>query len=299
MMNTNRKLLVSAAFLLFTSALLFLADFRSAGRALSVWCAIDPSTKATGWYFKPREDGQQPEETAEAKLLKQYGGYYVGSADEPVIYLTFDMGFEGGQTAQILDTLQKHEVPAAFFMVEHYITSQPDLVKRMVSEGHIVGNHSTHHKNMAKITDLEAFRKELCDIEAAYEQLIGQPMPAFYRPPEGQFSELSLQYAQQLGYTTVMWSFAYKDWEVDNQPSRDYALGKIYPRTHNGEIVLLHATSQTNADILDEVLTHWKEQGYRFASLNELPGLQQQTAIPEVQAASQPVDLPDAQPKPE
>lgn len=267
----DKRLLISVGMLAVLVAVVAVAGvWPQAQDAAAVWVAVDSSTREVRWNFGPRDDGQQPDHTEGSKLVGQYGGYCMGNPDEKVIYLTFDMGYENGYMPAILDTLKEHNVPAAFFLVGHYFDSAPDMVKRMVDEGHIVGNHTGEHKNMAKITGLEAFQAELATTEQKYEELTGGQMPKFYRPPEGVVSELSLQYAQQLGYTTVLWSLAYKDWEQDNQPSHDYAYGKLLPRTHNGAIVLLHGTSKTNSEILGGLITEWRNMGYEFRSLNEL-----------------------------
>ena len=140
----------------------------------------------------------------------------------------------------------------------------------MVDEGHIVGNHTMHHYDMSKISDQEAFQKELSALEELYEDTIGSPMEKYYRPPQGTYSETNLQMAKALGYKTVFWSLAYVDWDQKKQPTADYAFSKLLPRTHNGAVVLLHSTSTTNAVILDELLTKWEEQGFRFASIDTL-----------------------------
>ena len=187
-----------------------------------------------------------------------------------MLYLTFDAGYENGCTQQILDVLQKHEVPAAFFLVGNYIEKNADLVRRMVAEGHTVGNHTMHHQDMSKLTDKAAFQKELADLEKLYESTVGQPMEKYYRPPQGIYSEENLRLARELGYKTVFWSLAYVDWNNDSQPTREQALAKLLPRTHDGAVVLLHSTSQTNAEILDELLTKWKSMGYTFAPISAL-----------------------------
>ena len=166
--------------------------------------------------------------------------------------------------------LKANQVPAAFFLVGNYIEKNPDLVKRMVAEGHIVGNHTMHHYDMSKLGDKAAFSKELTDLEALYRDTVGAEMPKFYRPPQGIYSEENLRQAKELGYKTVFWSLAYVDWKNDAQPTRDTAFNKLLPRIHPGAVVLLHSTSQTNADILDELLTRWEQQGYRFAPISEL-----------------------------
>ena len=171
---------------------------------------------------------------------------------------------------KILDVLKKHEVPAAFFLVGNYIEKNADLVRRMAAEGHTVGNHTMHHYDMSKLTDKDAFQKELEDLENLYREAVGQPLPKFYRPPQGIYSEENLRLARELGYKTVFWSLAYVDWNNDSQPTREQAFAKLLPRTHDGAVVLLHSTSQTNAEILDELLTKWKSMGYTFAPIEEL-----------------------------
>ena len=187
-----------------------------------------------------------------------------------MLYLTFDAGYENGHTEAILDVLAKHKAPAAFFVVGPYIRQNPALVKRMAAEGHTVGNHTWHHWDMDRISDRETFAKELSDVADAYEQTVGQPMPRYYRPPRGIYAEQNLAMAQALGYRTVFWSLAYVDWKQDEQPSREEAFDKLLGRVHNGAVVLLHSTSATNAEILDELLTKWEEMGYRFAPISEL-----------------------------
>lgn len=226
---------------------------------------------ATGsWGLSFRQEGYAPIGPASSRELARLDAAYLGDTTQKVIYLTFDAGYENGCTAKILDILQKHNVPAAFFLVGNYMQTHPDLVKRMANEGHIVANHTMHHPNMSKISDEASFRKELEGVENLYKEITGKDMPKFYRPPQGVYSQKNLEMAQKMGYKTVFWSLAYVDWNNDAQPTKDYAFSKLLPRTHNGAVVLLHSTSQTNAQILDELLTKWKEQGYTFASIEEL-----------------------------
>ena len=225
---------------------------------------------AGAWGLSFSQEGQPPVGPAGKDVLKTYDAAYLGDTNEKVLYLTFDAGYENGCTEKILDTLQKHQVPAAFFLVGNYMEKNADLVRRMVNEGHIVGNHTMHHPDMRKLSDKESFSKELEDLEALFQSVTGKELPKFYRPPQGLYSEENLKLAQQLGYKTVFWSLAYVDWNNDSQPTAEYAFGKLLPRTHNGAVVLLHSTSQTNAQILDELLTKWKAEGYRFAPITEL-----------------------------
>ena len=171
-----------------------------------------------------------------------------------------------------MDTLKTHKVPAAFFLVGNYIERNRDLVRRMVEEGHIVGNHTMHHYDMSKLSDKETFSKELTDLEDLFKETTGKELPKFYRPPQGIYSQENLKMAKELGYKTVFWSLAYVDWKNDQQPTKEQAFGKLLPRAHPGAVILLHSTSQTNAEILDELLTHWEQEGYRFGTLEELFG---------------------------
>ena len=216
------------------------------------------------------ENGEKPTGNATSEELLEYDAYYVGSGDEKVIYLTFDAGFENGYTEQLLDVLNETEVPAAFFVVGTYIRDNQELVTRMVDEGHIVGNHTMNHPDMSAMSTKEAFEQELSETEALYEELIGDEMPKYYRPPQGKYSDINLQMAQELGYTTVFWSLAYVDWEVNDQPSKEEAFNKLIPRVHPGTVLLLHSTSETNANILKELIEEYQNMGYEFRSLDEL-----------------------------
>lgn len=228
------------------------------------------STHEYNWYFNPRNDGKQPQPIQEASFFKKYNAYYVGNPNEKIIYLSFDAGYESGNTEKILDTLKKHKAPAQFFVVESYIKNNPDIIKRMEKEGHLVCNHSKSHPSMAGITDVEKFKSEILSVEEAYKEVTGKDMPKYFRPPMGKFSEQSLKYTKDLGYSSIFWSFAYVDWYDDKQPSHEFAKDKIYTRTHPGAIVLLHPNSKTNTEILDEVLTHWESEGYKLKTLDYL-----------------------------
>ena len=223
-----------------------------------------------GLGFGGVAEGGQPTGNATPEELKQYDAYYVGNPNEKVIYLTFDCGYENGNTGAILDALKKHNVPATFFIVGHYVETAPDMVKRMIEDGHTVGNHTYHHPDMSVISNLTAFRKEMDDVANAFKELTGQEMSMYYRPPQGKYSTNNLNMAKQLGYSTFFWSLAYVDWNVDKQPSHEEALSKLTKRIHPGAVVLLHNTSKTNGEILDELLTKWEEMGYAFGTLEEL-----------------------------
>lgn len=221
------------------------------------------------WGLSFQEENQPPVPNLSAEELAPYNAHYYAPEAGKRLYLTFDAGYENGNTAAILDALKKHNAPGAFFVVGPYIRDYPDLVKRMVEEGHIVGNHSWHHPNMTQKSQ-EEFAQELALVEEQFRETVGQEMEKFYRPPEGKFSDDNLQWAQDLGYCTVFWSLAYVDWNTENQPTAEQAFSKLIPRTHDGAVVLLHSTSSTNAAILDELLTRWEEMGYTFGSLREL-----------------------------
>lgn len=223
------------------------------------------------WGLSFPTEGQSPVGNATVEELAQYNAYYLGDTSQKVIYLTFDCGYENGYTSSILDTLKKHNAPAAFFVVGNMIESAPDLIRRMVAEGHIVGNHTYHHPDMSSISDQAAFQKELESLEALFQETTGQTMSKYYRPPQGKYNVENLRQAKALGYKTILWSLAYVDWYVDDQPTPEQAYSKLLPRIHDGAIVLLHSTSRTNAEILDELLTKWEEMGFSFASLDQLP----------------------------
>ena len=228
-------------------------------------------TVETGaWGLSFQQEGQTPIGPAGAAALAEYDAAFVGDSTRPVLYLTFDAGYENGCTEKILDVLKKHQVPAAFFLVGNYIEKNGDLVRRMVEEGHIVGNHTLHHPDMSKLTDKEAFTRELQGLEEIYRSTTGEALSKYYRPPQGLYSQENLAMAQDLGYKTVFWSLAYADWDNNDQPTAEEAFQKLLPRTHNGAVILLHSTSQTNAQILDELLTRWKEMGYSFQSIDQL-----------------------------
>ena len=238
--------------------------------AVSVSVFASSALSTGSWGLSFRQEGAPPIGNAGKDQLRQYQAAYIGNTNEKVLYLTFDAGYENGCTAKILDTLKEKQVPAAFFLVGNYIRRSPDLVRRMVAEGHTVGNHTMHHYDMSRLSDKAAFSKELTDLEALYKETVGQELPKFYRPPQGIYSEENLKMAQELGYKTLFWSLAYVDWNNDAQPTREAAFAKLLPRTHNGAVVLLHSTSKTNAEILGELIDKWKEAGYRFGTLEEL-----------------------------
>ncbi len=227
------------------------------------------------WYFKKNNEHKQPALDKNLEFINNYSCYYVDknhgdTSDDKVIYLTFDAGYENGNVEKILDILKEKNVEGAFFVLGHLIKNNTDLVNRMVNEGHMVCNHTMSHKNMAKVYDRAAFEEELNALEELFTEKTGKEMPKFYRPPEGSFSEENLKILEELGYKTILWSFAYADWDNNKQLSPSIAKEKLLSGTHNGEILLLHPTSATNAEILGELIDEWREMGYRFGSLDEL-----------------------------
>lgn len=223
------------------------------------------------WYVKYPDGGGRPVAmNGDTDVLEKYGALYLGDAEEKVIYLTFDAGYGNESLDSILATLKKHEVTAAFFILPALTKYALPTVEKMIADGHLICNHSYSHGNMGRISDVKALQKELTAAEEDFYNATGEKMSKFFRPPEGAFSENLLAFCKELGYTPVFWSFAYADWDNDNQPDAEEATEKILSTAHNGEIMLLHPNSATNAAILDRVLTALTAEGYRFGSLTEL-----------------------------
>ena len=223
------------------------------------------------WYFQKNKEHQQPRLDSNLKFIEDCGGYYLDhQCKDNVIYLTFDAGYENGNVEKILDALDSHQAPGAFFVLDHLIKSQPQLVKRMAAGGHLVCNHTAKHPDMAEITDRALFEKQLTALEKSYTELTGEKLAPFYRPPQGRFTKQNLCYAKDMGYKTIFWSYAYADWDNQKQPDPTWAKEEILAHTHPGMVILLHPTSETNAKIMDDLLTAWENMGYRFGSLEEL-----------------------------
>ena len=230
-----------------------------AGPAKAEW-----GTFFLGNNLPPRNDEEEP-------YLRQFHAYAMVPTEEKVVYLTFDEGYENGYTPVILDTLKKHHVPAAFFCTGSFVRESPELVKRFAEEGHIIGNHTLTHPSMMKVNTWEEFSRQLLTVEDRVKEITGTDMPRYYRPPAGAYSEAQLRMADAMGFRTVFWSVAYKDWDTSAQPTHEKAMNYLTTRIHPGAIILLHAVSKTNAEILDQLLTTWKQMGYSFHSLDELP----------------------------
>ena len=257
-------------------AVLFLVMYAlgalTAKKAESVGVSALLHEKSENWGLGFGTEGKPPTGNASAEELKKYNAYFIGDTTQNTIYLTFDCGYENGNTEPILDALKKHDVKATFFVVGNFLETSPEIVKRMIAEGHTVGNHTYHHLDMSSISSMDAFKKETQDVENLFEQITGTPITKFYRPPQGKYNIENLKMAQELGYHTFFWSLAYVDWYQDKQPTKDEAFGKLLKRIHPGAIVLLHSTSSTNAQILDELLTKWEEMGYTIKPSTELAG---------------------------
>lgn len=222
------------------------------------------------WYYLPHETNQQPMPMEKAPYIKNYHVLYIGNADENKVYLTFDDCPDNENIPNILDILKNHHAVATFFMTEVYMRKHPEVIKRIISEGSLIGNHTAKHVSVTRLT-FDSFTAQLKGVEDAYFEITGNEMPKLFRPPQGLFSEQTLKYADELGYTTVFWSFRYQDWDVSNQPSKESAFRTIMSETHPGEIVLLHCQSKTNVSILDSVLSEWEKEGYAFGLVSDIP----------------------------
>ena len=239
---------------------------------LRIW-ALDRTP--CNWFVQNNDNHTPPLLHESFAFTKGYDFYYLdkdAKESDKVIYLTFDAGYENGNVEKVLDALDKHGVKGSFFILENLICRAPALVKRMVDSGHAVCNHTATHPDMSKITDPGLFEKQLMRLEKAFTELTGQSMMKVYRPPQGRFSEENLAFADRLGYKTLLWSFAYADWDNLKQPNPNEALEKILAHLHNGEVMLLHPTSATNAAIMDRLLCEIEARGYRIGTIEELLG---------------------------
>jgi len=239
---------------------------------LSTFINIGAQGNSRSWYIK-RNGNSTPVFSKDTSLIENYGGIYIDKKavanNDKVIYLTFDAGYENGNIAKILDTLKECEVPAAFFILDNIILKNPDIVKRMAEEGHLICNHTKNHRDLTTCNE-EQIKKNITDLDKICEEKIGVPIAKYFRFPEGKYSENSLKVISEMGYTTVFWSFAYDDWDNARQPNKDKAMKKILDNTHCGAIILLHPTSSTNAEILPDLIKSWRAAGYKFGSLDQL-----------------------------
>ena len=226
------------------------------------------SNQKIGWGIKRAQNHEQPDLGARNKeLINKYQGFAMGNKEKKYVYLTFDEGYEAGYTPKLLEVLKENNVKATFFITAHYLNTQPELVKQMIDEGHIVGNHTVNHKSMPDISN-EQIQKEVMDLHTAIYQKYGYEMK-YIRPPKGEFSERTLEYCNTLGYKTVMWSLAYDDCDENKQVREEYGKKKLIDNIHPGAIILLHGTSKDNSNILDSCIKQIKEMGYEFKNLDE------------------------------
>lgn len=238
---------------------------------LLAFLSLNDNVQASGygWGYKKNDNHERPDIGKYSEMLKRYGAYYADTSGEKVIYLTFDNGYEQGHTNQILDTLKENAVPATFFVTGHYVDREPGLVKRMVDEGHIIGNHSYHHPDFS-ILSKAAVQKELETLEEAVAHISSQKELKYLRPPRGIFNEQTLKWSNELGYIHIFWSLAFNDWQTNKQKGWQYAYDQIMAQIHPGAIVLLHTVSSDNEEALPHVIKALKEQGYQFKSLDDL-----------------------------
>lgn len=249
--------------LIFTTSILALTFFL-------VWMnPVQTEASGYGWGYKKNHENKVPDIGRYQEILEKYGAYYADLSGDKVLYLTFDNGYEQGHTGEILDVLKKENVPATFFVTGHYVESEPDLVKRMVNEGHIVGNHSYHHPDFT-IVSKESMIEELKSLEQAVAEITDQEEIIYMRPPRGMFNERTLQWANEIGLIHVFWSLTFQDWNTSNQKGWQYAYDQIMEQIHSGAIILLHAVSSDNAQALEKVIQDLKKDGYEFKSLDHL-----------------------------
>ncbi|NMB98573.1 MAG: delta-lactam-biosynthetic de-N-acetylase [Clostridiaceae bacterium] len=216
------------------------------------------------WWIKLNSEHETPEIPPDIKnLIDKHDGIYVGDTSKKVIYLTFDEGYENGYTPQILDVLKENDVKTIFFVTGSYIDRNPELVQRMLDEGHQVGNHTINHPSLPDL-DFEKLEDELLGLDKKFHEKFGTSFK-YMRPPSGEYSERTLAAAKQLGYKTIFWSFAYDDWYADKIRGADYAYNKVMANLHNGAVLLLHAVSKDNADALDRIIKDIKAQGYEIS----------------------------------
>lgn len=226
------------------------------------------NNKKIGWGIKRNNNHEQPDVgTINKQILDKYEGFSIGNKESKQVYLTFDEGYEAGYTEKILAVLKENNVKATFFITAHYVNTQPELVQKMIDDGHIIGNHTVNHKSMPEL-DLDTIKKEVMNLHTSIYEKYNYEMK-YIRPPKGEYSEKTVAYTKSLGYTTVMWSLAYDDWDEQKQGREDYAKQKILDNVHNGAIILLHGNSKDNTNVLDYCIKEIKKMGYEFKSLDE------------------------------
>lgn len=263
-----KKILIISSILFAVTFSIFVANYDNKYATIQTSSAETLSNTKIGWGIKRSDNHEQPDVGARNKeILDKYQGIYMGNKDKKIVYLTFDLGYEAGYTSKILEILKQNNVKATFFITAHYLNTEPELVKQMIDEGHIIGNHTVNHKSMPSCS-LETIKKEMMDLHTAIYDKFNYEMK-FMRPPKGEYSERTIAYTNTLGYKTVMWSFAYDDWDEKKQGREEYGKKKILDNLHNGEIMLLHATSKDNSNILDDIIKQTKSMGFEFKNIDE------------------------------
>lgn len=267
-MNKNKKVIYLLLVVILIITFIFILQKNRKETIATNSNATEYDNKKIGWGIKRSNNNEQPDlGSTNKKLIDENGDIAMGNKEDKFVYLTFDEGYEAGYTEKILDTLKANEVTAAFFITGHYLNTQEELVKRMIDEGHIVGNHTVNHSSMPDLDD-EKLKEEITKLHTTVHEKFGYEMK-YLRPPKGEFSQRTLHITKSLGYTTVMWSFAYDDWDENKQGREEYAKEKILSNLHNGAVILLHANSKDNCNILDEIIKEIKNQGYEFKTLDE------------------------------
>ncbi|MDQ6423510.1 delta-lactam-biosynthetic de-N-acetylase [Paenibacillus sp. LHD-117] len=236
---------------------------------------VDAAPGAYHFGFKKSVDGKLPsiDEEGFKPILTKNGALFLGDTTKKELFMTFDNGYENGYTAKILDVLKEKQVPALFFVTGHYVKDQPELLRRMVAEGHLIGNHSWSHPDMTQLSEGQ-IASELSKVKEQVEQITGQQGMSFLRPPRGIFNDNVLAVSKRQGYTSVFWSIAYKDWDVNAQRGGAYAFDQVTRQLHPGAILLLHSVSKDNAEALGRIIDEARRQGYEFKALGEKDGIQ-------------------------
>lgn len=267
-MKSNTKIFILIIIAITLIILSIILETNKSEKVLQTSSTASLSNTSIGWGIKRNDNHEQPDLGKKNKeLIEKYNGMAMGNKENKYVYITFDLGYEAGYTENILNTLKENDVNATFFITAHYVNTASDLVQRMINEGHIIGNHTVNHKSMPTLTE-EQLTKEIMTLHTNIYERYNYEM-RYMRPPKGEYSERSLNVVTKLGYIPVMWSFAYADWDEAKQPSKQEGIDKIVKNVHNGEIMLLHATSKTNMEILDTVIKQIKEMGYEFKSLDD------------------------------
>ena len=267
-MKSNTKIFILIIIAITLIILSIILETNKSEKVLQTSSTASLSNTSIGWGIKRNDNHEQPDLGKKNKeLIEKYNGMAMGNKENKYVYITFDLGYEAGYTENILNTLKENNVNATFFITAHYVNTASDLVQRMINEGHIIGNHTVNHKSMPTLTE-EQLTKEIMTLHTNIYERYNYEM-RYMRPPKGEYSERSLNVVTKLGYIPVMWSFTYADWDEAKQPSKQEGIDKIVKNVHNGEIMLLHATSKTNMEILDTVIKQIKEMGYEFKSLDD------------------------------